>query len=401
MSAPWLQIVGIGEDGMAGLSSDARNAVENAEIIIGGDRHHLLSGQVQAQRVSWPSPFDALIDQIIGFKGKRLVVLVTGDPLWYSVGARITKSIAPAQIQFHPQLSAFQWAACRLGWSLADIETLTVHGRPVEQIVPSFAPGARILALTRDGDSPAEIAGLLRQAGYGESTLTVLASLGGPQESKIEGNARDWSADVPDFHVLAIDCIADADAVILPRSGLPDRCYEHDGMLTKQALRALAIAKLVPVRGGLLWDIGAGCGSVGIEWMRSAPEARAISIEPHAERREMAARNAKALGAPALRVVDGWAPQKLAELPPPDAIFIGGGLSEATADACFDAIKAHGRIVAHAVTLESESVLAAIHAKHGGELVRLAAQILEPVGRLHGWKPAMPVTQWSWQNGAA
>jgi precorrin-6B C5,15-methyltransferase / cobalt-precorrin-6B C5,C15-methyltransferase len=395
MKERWLEIIGIGEDGMAGLSAEARALVENAEIIIGGMRHHTLSENVKAERVAWPSPFDAMIDRIRRYRGRRIVILVTGDPLWYSVGARITKAIPAEEICFHPQLSAFQWAACRLGWSLADVETLTIHGRPAEQILPYLAPGIKMLLLTKDRTSPALVAQMLIERGYGPSRLTVLAALGGPDEKIIDGIAADWGEEVPDFHLLAVECIAGMNAQILPRTGLPDHFFEHDGKMTKQAVRALTLAKLVPVRDGLLWDIGAGCGSVAIEWMRAAPEARAIGIEPNGGRRAMALKNALALGAPALKLIDGVAPDALHGLPRPEAIFIGGGLKTETVEIALAALKPLGRLVVNAVTLESENQLAQLHRLYGGELVRINTQTLEPIGSYHGWKPAMPVTQWS------
>ena len=400
MSAPWLHVVGIGEDGFAGLSAAAKVLVEGAEVIVGGDRHHSLAPGLAAERIAWPSPFDAMIDKIRSFEGRRVVVLVTGDPLWYSVGARITKAIPADEIRFHPQLSAFQFAACRMGWSLADVETLTIHGRPAEQIVPYFAPGARLIVLTKDRTSPAAVARLLDERGYGGSRLTVLAALGGPREARFEGTARDFDLAVPDFHTLAVECVAGEGASVLPRTGLPDGSFRHDGKMTKQAVRALVLARLAPVRGGLLWDIGAGCGSVGIEWMRAAPEARAIGIEPRADRRALAAENALALGAPALKLVEGSAPEALGDLPRPDAIFVGGGLSGETIDHCLRALKPFGRLVANAVTLESEATLLAAFDRHGGDLVRLATQTAEPVGTYRGWKPAMPVTMWSWHKGS-
>jgi len=397
---PWLEIVGIGEDGLDGLSADARRLVEEAEVIIGGDRHHQLSERVKAERVAWPSPFDAMIDKIKSYRGRRIVILVTGDPLWYSVGARITKAIPAEEIRFHPQLSAFQLAAARMGWSLPDVELLTVHGRPAEQIIPYFAPGIRMIVLAKDASSPATVAGLLAEHGYGSSRITALAALGGPREICFDGVARNWNAEAPDFHTLAIECVADDGAQVLPRTGLPDEAYVHDGKLTKRAMRALALAKLAPVRAGLLWDIGCGCGSVAIEWMRAAPEARAIGIEPLAVRREMAEENARKFGAPALRLIDGIAPAALAELPRPDAVFIGGGVSAETIEASFAALKPFGRLVAHAVTLEREQVLFEAYQRHGGELTRIATETVAPVGQFHGWKPAMAVVQWSVARGS-
>lgn len=400
MAQPWLNIIGIGEDGLDGLSAAARTLVESAEIIIGGDRHHKLVAQSQAIRLAWPSPFDAMIDTINSHRGKRVVVLVTGDPLWYSVGARIGRSIDAAEITYHPQLSAFQWAASRLGWSLPDVETLTVHGRSAEQIIPYFAPDARLLVLTKDKTSPATVADLLCDAGYGASKLTVLAAMGGAQEEHFTGIAEDWSHQVPDFHTLAIECVAGADAQVLPRTGLPDEAFVHDGKMTKRAVRALALAKLIPLRGQLLWDIGCGCGSIAIEWMRGAPEAKAIGIEHQQDRRSMAAQNALMLGVPKLKLLDAIVPEALAELERPDAVFIGGGLSAETIKISMEALNPHGRLVAHAVTLESEAVLLAAYADHGGELQRISVESASPVGPFQGWKPSMAVTQWSWRRRA-
>ena len=391
----WLNIVGIGEEGLDGLLPTARAAVEQADVIVGGDRHHDLSASVQAERLSWPSPFDALIDQLRSLRGKNVVVLATGDPLWYSVGARIGRAIPAEEIQFHPQLSAFQHLACRMGWSLADVETLTVHGRPVEQIIPFFAPRAKMLLLTTGSETPWQVSALLRGRGYSRSRLTVCAAMGGPNEARFDGTAVDWSHDVPAFNSMAVECIADDDAVIAPLSGLPDECFDSDGTMTKQEVRAITLAKLMPKRGALLWDVGTGSGSVGIEWMRSARDATAIGIEPKAERRALATRNAIALGAPRFKVIDGSAPTALSGLDAPDAVFVGGGLSAEVFETCWQALRPLGRFVANAVTLESEAVLRDLYAQHGGQLIRLSVERAAPVGRLTGWRPAMTVTQWS------
>ena len=396
MSEPWLHVVGIGEDGMAGLSPAARTLVEEAEVILGGDRHHGLSLEVKAERIAWPSPFDAMIETIRSFRGKRAVVLVTGDPLWYSVGARIMRALPEGSIRFHPQLSSFQLAACRMGWSMADIETLTVHGRAKEQILPFFQPDARFLVLTKDRTTPGDVARLLVEHGFGDSAMTALAHLGGPRESRHDGAARDWDAEIPDFHLLAIHCRLDRGGHWLPRlAGLPDSAFQHDGKMTKREVRAITLAKLAPRRGALLWDIGCGCGSVAIEWMRAAPEARAIGLEPQAARRAIAAANALELGTPKLDLRDAHAPEGLDGLPPPDAVFLGGGLSEETFIRAWHALRDHGRLVANAVTLESEALLLDWHSRHGGEMVRLAVSRVGPVGERHGWRPQMAVTQWS------
>jgi precorrin-6Y C5,15-methyltransferase (decarboxylating) len=392
----WLHIVGIGEDGLDGLTPSARTVVEAAEVIIGGDRHHSLAGSVTAERVAWPSPFDALIGTLEGYKGKRVVVLATGDPLWYSVGARIGRSIPPSEIVYHPQLSAFQLAAARMGWSMPDVETLTVHGRPVEQMIAFIQPDQRLLILTTGAETPGQIAAFLADRGFGQSRMTVLAAMGGKDELRFEGVAAEWDHEVPAFNTLAVECIAAPDAALLPRvPGLSDELFHHDGTMTKQEVRAATLAKLMPMRGALLWDVGCGCGSVAVEWMRAARFSHAIGIEPRDDRRVFAAQNAAALGAPKLELINGTVPEALDGLKAPDAIFIGGGLSRETFEVCWDALRPLGRLVCNAVTLESEALLMALHKEHGGQLVKLQVNRAEPVGNLTGWRPLMPVTQWS------
>ncbi len=396
MPDAWLHIVGIGEDGMDGLAPATRAVLEAAEVIIGGDRHHRLSDSVTAERLAWPHPFDALIDTLRAMRGRRVVVLATGDPLWFSVGARIGRSIPPGDVVYHPQLSAFQLAAARMGWSLADVETLTVHGRPVEQMIAFIQPDQRLLILTTGADTPGQIARFLSERGFGASPMTVLANMGGPEERRFDGTAESWDHVVPAFNTLAVDCVAAPDAALMPRvPGLADDLFQHDGTMTKQEIRAVTVAKLMPMRGALLWDIGTGCGSVAVEWMRAAHYARAIGIEPRADRRAMAAANALALGAPRLELIDGEAPAALQGLAAPDAIFVGGGLSREVFAAAWDALKPLGRLVANSVTLESEATLLALYKAHGGQLAKLSVARAEPVGGLTGWRPAMPVTQWS------
>jgi precorrin-6Y C5,15-methyltransferase (decarboxylating) len=396
VALPWLHIVGIGEDGMAGLTPAARAVVEAAEVIVGGDRHHRLSDMLAAERIAWPSPFDALLDLLRGLRGRRVVVLATGDPLWYSVGARIGRAIPPAEIVYHPQVSAFQLAAARMGWSMADLETLTVHGRPVEQMIAFIQPDQRLLILTTGAETPARIARFLAERGFGQSRMTVLAAMGGADEARFEGTAAEWSHQVPPFNTLAVECIAAPDAALLPRvPGLADEMFRHDGTMTKQEVRAVTLAKLMPMRGALLWDIGTGCGSVAVEWMRAARYTRAIGIEPRADRRAMAAANALALGVPRLELIDGMVPEALDGLEAPDAVFIGGGLSEETFAAAWSALKPLGRLVANAVTLDSEAKLIELHNRHGGELTKIAVSRAAALGPHVGWRPMMPVTQWS------
>jgi len=400
MTTPWLHIIGIGEDGIAGLSAAARAQVEQAEVIIGGDRHHSLAPNVTAERLAWPTPFDAMIEVIRSHKGRRVVVLATGDPLWFSVGARIANPkygdvISKSDITYHPQLSAFQWAAARMGWSLADAETITAHGRAVEQVIPYFWPGARLLILTAGSQTPGEVAALLTARGYGASRMSVLGALGGPNETRADGVAESWAADVPAFNTLAVEVIGAPEALLSRVPGLPDDAFVHDGKMTKREIRALTLAKLMPARGEMLWDIGTGCGSIAVEWMRAAPDALAVGIDNKSERLAMARKNGVVLGTPKLTLIEGDALKALDDLPAPNAIFIGGGLTRDLALRCRDALGKNGRLAVNAVTLEGEAVLLALHAEIGGELVRLSTTRAEPVGSFRGWRPAMPVTQWS------
>lgn len=397
----WLHIIGIGEDGVVGLSAEARDALDNADVIVGGKRHHNLTQNVKVERVAkrilWPSPFDAMIETIKNHKGKTVVVLVTGDPLWYSVGAKISNIFGADELKFYPQLSAFQWASVRMGWSIPDCDTLTIHGRATEEIIPYVAPNVRLLVLTKDKTSPKVVAELLSDRGFGKSELTVLAHIGGDKEERFEGVADNWVHEVPDFHTLAVKCIAGKDAKYYGRTGgLPDDAFEHDGQMTKRVVRAVCVSQLRPYQDALLWDIGAGCGSVAIEWMRAARGAQAIAIEPNLDRHVMIKNNALSLGVPRLRQIEGSAPDALQNLPTPDAIFIGGGI---TSDNLFDVawknLRDGGRLVANAVTLESETTLISLHAKYGGTLDRIAVSEAVGVGRYNAMKPFMSVMQWA------
>lgn len=397
---PWIDIIGIGEDGEAGLSAGALEVLQKAEVIIGGDRHHKLTSNSAALRIAWPSPFNAMIDEIRSNRGKRLVILVTGDPLWYSVGARITKSIPAGEIRFHPHLSAFQLAACRMGWSLADIETVTIHGRPASQLVPHLAPGVRMIVLTQNASSPEVVSRLLVERGFSRSSIVAFAAMGGPNEKRFAGSAGDWNLEVPDFHVLAIECVADEAALWYGRTGgLPDDAFDHDGKITKQEVRAATIAKLNPFPDALLWDIGAGCGSVSVEWMRAARGAVACAIEPNAQRRNLILENSRKLGTEKIQIIEAPAPKCLNALPAPNAIFIGGGLGEGEmVEYCIKALQSGGYLVANAVTLESISILVDSAREYGGDLAQIAVSRSVPVGKFRGWKPLMPVTQWTYRK---
>lgn len=395
---PWLSVVGIGEGGYDELTPAARALVESAEVLVGGRRHLAMVPEDARERIAWPTPFDALFDQIAARRGRRVCVLATGNPLFYGVGAKLARRFPIDEMTIVPASSAFSLACARLGWSLPDTALLTIHGRPLETLHPAVQPGARLLVLTGGAEAPDQVAALLRSRGYGPSRMTVLEHMGGPEERCVEGTADDWTeGEAGDFNTLAVDCVAEPGAPLLPAvPGLPDEAYRHDGQLTKREVRAATLAALAPVPDQLLWDVGAGCGSVAIEWLRAAPRTRAVALERKAERVALIAANAAALGAPLLKVVEGRAPEALADLEDPDAVFLGGGLSaEGLIAACWDRLKPGGRLVANAVTLEGERALLQWHAANGGALTRLAISRAEPVGGFSGWRPLMPVTQFA------
>ncbi len=396
---PWLTIVGIGDDGLDGLSPAARSLVETAEVLVGAKRHlaRLADAPNGQERIAWTSPLTEMTERVLAMRGRRVTVLASGDPMHYGIGATVAGRVTPEEVTVVPHVSSFALAAARLVWPLDRVTLLSVHGRPIERVSPHIAPDARLLILAHDGQTPKAIAAMLADRGFGDSRLTALAHMGGATESRTTARAKEWSAEVPELHVLAVECVAGPEAVWYPRiAGLPDEAFAHDGKLTKRAVRALALAKLMPRRGALLWDIGAGCGSIGIEWMRAADNAQAIALEPRADRRAMAAENAASLGVPGLDIRDGSAPDALLDLPDPDAVFVGGGIATPTLAAAMARLPAGGGLVAHAVTLESEAVLLAAYADHGGALTRLSTAEAEPIGGFSGWRPAMPVTQWAW-----
>jgi precorrin-6Y C5,15-methyltransferase (decarboxylating) len=325
-------------------------------------------------------------------------VLATGDPLAYGIGSTLVRRVPIEEITIIPGASAFSLAAARLGWILAEVDCLTLHGRPLALLEPYIQPGAKLLLLSNGPETPAAVAARLLARGAGKSAMTALAHMGGSQESRISASAEDWGdPEVPALNTLAVDCRLDAGAPLLPRvPGLPDEAFRNDGQMTKREQRAVTLAALAPVAGQLLWDVGAGCGSIAIEWMRAAPRARAIAVEHNKARIAMIAENAEALGAPQLQIVEGKAPAALEGLAPPEAVFLGGGLSTpGLIDACWTALKPGGRLVANAVTLEGEQVLTAWQSRAGGRLTRIAVARAEAVGPFRGWRPLMPVTQLS------
>jgi precorrin-6Y C5,15-methyltransferase (decarboxylating) len=396
----WLSIVGIGEDGADGLPPIARDLIGTAEIVFGGRRHLALAGAlIRGAARPWPTPFERGVEEVLAHRGRAICVLASGDPFSYGVGAVLARHVAPAETNVVPAPSCFSLAAARLGWSLPDTVLTSVHGRALDLIRPHLQPGARVLCLTADAAGPAALARLLADTGFGDTRVTVLEALGGPRERVRQTTAMKFDlADIDPLNLVALEIEARPGARVLARApGLPDTLFEHDGQLTKREIRAVTLSALAPCRGQLLWDIGAGAGSVAIEWMLADPAMRAVAIEQDAARAARIARNAAAFGVPGLAVVAGAAPQALKGLPEPDAIFIGGGASDlGVLDAAVSALASGGRLVANAVTLETEALLIARHAALGGELVRLAVARAEPVGQMTGWRPALPVTQWTW-----
>ncbi|OBZ95215.1 precorrin-6Y methyltransferase [Pararhizobium polonicum] len=398
--APWLTIIGLGEDGLAGLGDEAKRCIAGAAAVFGGTRHLALAAPLIAgEQHSWLSPFERSVEAVIAFRGMPVVVLASGDPFFFGVGVTLARHIDRSQMRVLPAPSSFSLAASRLGWALQDTVTVSLHGRPLDLIRPYLQPGNRILALTSDEHGPAALAALLAENGFGQSRLIVLEALGGAQERITSQTASDFSlAGINPLNVCAIDVVAAIDARVLPLGrGLDDGLFEHDGQITKREVRALTLSALAPRRGELLWDIGAGSGSIGIEWMLCDPAMKAIAIEGSTERAERIKRNAARFGVPGLVVVQGAAPAALAGLPRPDAVFIGGGGSEEGVMATvIAALASSGRLVANAVTTQMEALLLEHHARLGGSLIRIDIARASPVGAMTGWRPAMPVTQWSW-----
>jgi precorrin-6Y C5,15-methyltransferase (decarboxylating) len=395
----WLSIIGIGEDGLAGISPVARALIDRAEILVGGARHlAMLPPDDTREKLTWASPIVTSIEAISRRRGRPVCVLASGDPMCYGIGVTLTRHLSVAEMTIVPAPSAFSLACARLGWSLMEVETVSLCGRDPALLHAVCYPGARLLVLSAGPQTPTMVAERLTQRGFGQSRLTILERLGGAHERRVEGTAASWDVtDVAALHTIAITCIAAPGVTGLSRlAGLPDAAYQHDGQLTKREVRAMTLAALAPVPGQLLWDVGAGCGSIGIEWMRSDARCRAIAIEPHPTRLRYIADNAVALGTPNLTIVAGEAPAALKDLPSPDALFIGGGLTtEHLLTTCWQALRTGGRLVANAVTVASEQTLLQWHGQYGGELTRMAIQRAAPIGKFVGWKAMAPVTQWA------
>lgn len=392
--SPWLTVVGIGEDGYKGLGRNARHALLQARQVFGGARQlALLPPCIQAEQRQWPSPFS--LSPVLEQRGAPVCVLASGDPMLFGVGASLSKLVPFDEMRVIPAPSSYSLAAARLGWALQDVVTLSVVARPIAALNAHLQHGLRLLVLSNDGSSPAAIAAQLKERGFGPSPMIVLEHLGGSAERQIEGSAGEWNAtNIAALNLVAIECRAQPDTLRLsPLGGLPDEAFRHDGQLTKRDVRAITLARLAPVPGELLWDVGAGCGSIGIEWMRAHPTCRAIAVEADESRQHLIEFNRDALGVPGLQLIRGRAPDALEGLEQPDAIFIGGGVTrEGVLRACWQNLRSGGRLVANAVTLQSEAMLVNWREQYGGELTRIHLAHARPLGEFDTWRQALPIT---------
>lgn len=402
---PWLAIVGLGLDGWYGLADEARRAIENASFIIGGERHlAMLPDTLGAEQQSWPRPFAHGIEQILARRGQPVVVLATGDAFWYGVGATLVRHVSAEAIIAWPQPSAFSLAAARLGWALQHVTCLSLHGRALTRLIPALAPGQRLLLLSWDETTPLAVARRLVSAGFGASQVTVLSDMGGADERRCSGPASDWQAPsilVSALNVVAVDCVVDTPGAGIARSaGRPERLFDTagstGGQITKREVRASVLALLAPRAGETLWDIGAGSGAIAIEWMLAHPANRAVALEANSERAAQILVRAEHLGVPGLDCRHGRAPEAITDdWPSPDAIFIGGGLTtQGLLARCLARLAPGGRLMATAVTLEGEAILAAAYTEHGGTLRRIQIENAAPLGGFHGWQPRRTVTLW-------
>lgn len=399
MTAPWLTILGIGDNGLAGLTPVQQALLDKAETVIAPQRVLAALDLAGKRMEPWAGKLQEAVDALIKRRGEQIVVLATGDPMHFGVGATLAKRIPADEMTVIPSPSAFSLAAARLGWALQDCACISLHGRPVEKVLVHLAPGRRIIALTSDRTTMTKVSELLCDGGFGKSLVTVLEHMGGEKERIDHFIAEEFGAGLPDcdFYTLAIECSGDPPVASGGRvAGLPDEMFIHDGQITKREIRAVTLSQLRPYPDAMLWDIGAGCGSVAIEWMRAAINAKAVAIERHRERLSFIATNADSLGVPDLQIAEGSAPDALAGLPAPDAVFCGGGITgEGVFETAWEALRPGGRFVANVVTLDGEAKLLSLHENHGGDLLRLSVSRAQPVGRFSGWKPFMPVTIWS------
>ena len=403
ISNKWLRVIGIGEDGWEDLTSDARKLLYESEVLLGGERHlMMIPDDFKGERIVWTSPMKESITKILSWRpsqsgpGRKVSVMASGDPLCYGIAAKLLQHLPITEICIKPSLSTFSLICSKIGWSLPDVETLTIHGRPLEMIHSFVQCGAKLLILSKDEDSPKNVAELLKSRRFGKSIITVFEHLGGKNERQYCGQANSWShPEGASLNAMAIECVPEVEAKILARiPGLPDEAFFHDGQLTKREIRAITLSRLMPVVDQVLWDIGAGCGSISIEWMRANPRCRAVAIEKSKSRSKLIEQNAFELGVPMLQIVCGIVPNALKDLPAPDAIFIGGGLTSCDLlETCWTLLNPGGRLVSNVVTLEGEKKLLNWQSQNGGELTRFHVSHVEKIGKFQGWKELRPVTQ--------
>ena len=393
---PWLNVVGIGDGGLGSLGATARAIVDAGEILVGGERHLAMVPDHPGERLRWRCPLEATLDELEALRGRRVVVLASGDPMCFGVGEVLLRRFDPNELRVLPAPSAFSLTCARLGWSLAQVVCLTAHSRPLANVRRHIAPGARLIVLSRDGATPDALARMLAEAGFSPSRLWVFEHLDGPAERRLDGTAAAWGTrNCGPLNTVAIECIPGPDAGIRSCApGLPDDLFESDGMITKRDVRAATIARLAPLPRQRLWDVGAGSGAIAIEWLRAADGAQAIAVEQDAARCATIARNAESLGTPELTVVHARAPDCLPDLAAPHAVFIGGGIHEpAMLEICWRSLLSGGRLVANVVTVEGEQRLLAWQAQHGGELLRIEIARLDALGSYRAWRPSLSVTQ--------
>lgn len=391
MSDPWLFIIGIGEDGLNGLSPASRDALASADIVFGGPRHLALAGINTDRAREWPVPFSTA--PVLALRGHRVAVLASGDPFWFGAGGSLARDIEPHEWRAFPGVSTFSLVAARLGWRLEATVCAGLHAAPIASIRMSLQSGQRMIALVADAKAARGFAAYVVSQGFGASRLWLAEAMGGPAERLREFQATDALPD--DINAPVAVAVDLAKGMGLPRSsGLDDELFAHDGQITKRPIRALALSALAPRPGQRLWDIGGGSGSVSVEWCLAG--GCASTIEARADRAARIADNAASFGVThGLTVIQGSAPEALADLPAPDAVFVGGGASDALLTVLWARIPQGCRLVAHAVTLETESLLIDWQARVGGELMRVEIAHAAPLGRMRGWVPSRPVLQWS------
>lgn len=395
-AARWLTLIGIGEDGRDGLSPAADRLVAQAKFIIGGARHLALLGQTEAGTMVWPSPFETGIKEILSRRGTQVCVLASGDPFLYGVGSLLSTHVPAEEMICLPAPSSLSLAAARLGWALQDCEIISLHGRPFERIIPHLHPKAKLLVISWDEKTPAKLAELLVARRLGHSRMIILEALGGPREKIADMRAEDFKdCTIDPLNLVALEIKVEPDSPYIPLTpGLPDEWFENDGQITKREVRALTLSALAPWPGARLWDIGAGSGSIGIEWMLAHPRNRAVAVEAREDRAARIARNAAALGVPDLTIMIGRAPDIFSQLPEPDAIFIGGGGGNVI-DAAFEILPSGKILAVNAVTLETQSAIAERHARHGGRLIMIDIAQADALGGFRGWQRARPIVQWA------